>query len=252
MNTLTLRGFAGTIVVSLMVSQQAVAASAVWDVDVNPTNGFGGVTSIWNVSDAGTAFAEWNVFDSTSDSSPDVGSFGPAPQSVTETTGAAFLTGGGNIYSFAAATDFDVILSGYSEVENAVRTIALRIATLGTSVDVSSVLLDGAAPTIAGNTYTETITGGFGGAEEEWLFVWDGVSDRLTYQFDFNAVESSLSLDQLAVYSSEASVVPIPAAAWLFGSALLGLSGMSRRSRVTEKLRSMLSRLSVRDVDLMA
>lgn len=229
MKTQFMRATAGALVIGLMASQQAIAATALWDVNVDPTNGFGGLTATWGLTDADTAYAEWVVFDSLSDSTPDAGSFGPAPQSVTETTGGAFLTGGGNIYSFAVATDFDVVLSGHSAISGNQRTLALRLATVGTDVDTASVLLDGVAPSIFSNAYNEVITGGFGGAENEYLFIWNNIEDSLSYQFDFNALGSSMSLDQLAVYSSAASVVPVPAAVWLFGSALAGLGGMVRR-----------------------
>ena len=96
------------------------------------------------------------------------------------------------------------------------------------NVDPESVTLGGIAPSYSEQTFTEEVTGGFGGSENEWLFIWNGVADALNYQFDFNAAESSMSLDQLAIYASPAAVVPVPAAAWLFGSAL-GLLGWVRR-----------------------
>jgi hypothetical protein len=252
MNTRNLRTYAGSIIVGLITSQTAAAAGALWDADVNPTNGFGGLASTWGLTDADTIYAEWNVFDSLSDNTPDIGSFGPAPQSVTETTGASFLTSGGNIYSPFAATVFDVGVTGYSALEDTVRSLALRVATLGTGLDASSVLLNGSAATVTSQAYNEVITGGFGGGESEWLFIWEGVDDSLTYQFNFNAEETSLSVDQLAVYSSAASVVPIPAAAWLFGSALMGMGGLARRSKLSNGIQSLRNHLSIRSSNLMA
>lgn len=186
-----------------LLSGQAIATPAVWDVDVNPANGFGGVTGSWGLSDAGSAYAEWNFFESTSDSTPDVGEFGLDSISVTETTGGAFLTGGGNIYSYAAATDFDVPAdpAGTADPGNT-RTIVLRVATLGTPIDSASVSLDGVAPNIATRTYLEQISSGYGGEEEEWLFIWEDVLPAASYQVDFSASATSMSLDQLAFYSS--------------------------------------------------
>lgn len=233
---MNLQGIRGSLVTSVAITATfvvgpAYGASGVWDVDVNPTNGFGGLTPTWGLTDADTVYAEWKVFDGyPTDTTPDVGSFGSNPQSVTETTGAAFLTGGGNIYSFSAATDFDLTLTGYSQDPQSVRTVALRLGLLGTDVDTASVLLGGLAPAVSEKTYTE-ILGGDQGSENEWLFIWTGVADALSYEFDFSALGSSMSLDQLAAYvGPSAAVVPVPAAAWLFGSAL-GLLGWVR-SRV--------------------
>jgi len=212
----------------------SMAASAVWDVDVNPINGFGGRTATWGLNDPGTFYGEWNVFSDDvdegtnpqpiTDLDPDVAQFN-ADMSVTENNAVAFVTSGGNIYSFAAVTDFDLEAAGTGE-SSLVRTLALRLGLIGTDIDPASVLLDGVAPALSEKLFTEEITGGFGGAENEWLFIWSGVSDRPLYSFDFTAAESSMSLDQLAVYAS-AAVVPVPAAVWLFGSAL-GLLGWVR------------------------
>ena len=42
---------------------------------------------------------------------------------------------------------------------------------------------------------------------------------------------SDYYIDNISVEFGEATVVPVPAAAWLFGSALLGLVGMSKRKK---------------------
>lgn len=48
------------------------------------------------------------------------------------------------------------------------------------------------------------------------------------------------------------SIVPIPAAVWLFGSALMGLFGAGRRTQIAAAVAGFRNRLSVRTVDLMA
>jgi hypothetical protein len=214
---------------SLLVSAPSQATSEVWDVLADPTNGFLGATPVWGLSDPDTAVAAWNVFNAYPiDTTPDVLSFGPAPQSVQELTGGAFLTGGGNIYSFAVATDFITTLTGYSATPGATRDVVLRLETLGTSVDLSSVRLNGAAPTTSSLLFSAAL-GGFGGSEEERLFVWDNIVDATSYVFDFNAAGSSMSLSQLAMYSSAATVVPLPAAGWLLISSLGTLVSFRRR-----------------------
>ena len=92
-----IKGFAIALVCAAVAH---TAGAETFVVDVNPGNGFGGRTDLWNIGDAGTLYAEWDVFNSPiSDNSPDIGSFGLGTASITENTGAAFLTSGGNIYN---------------------------------------------------------------------------------------------------------------------------------------------------------
>ncbi len=42
-------------------------------------------------------------------------------------------------------------------------------------------------------------------------------------------VEMGINHEEMVVGVSDASAVPLPAAVWLFGSALMGLVGVSRR-----------------------
>jgi hypothetical protein len=232
MHTKTLRNawLAGIAGAAALSAQPAAAVQAVWDINLSPANGFGGLTPVWSVADPDSATAEWNVFNSYPlDTSPEVVAFGPGTQSVRELTGGAFLTSGGNIYSFAVATDFVASLGGYSADPLKSRDVALRIATVGTGVDATSVRLGGVAPTVSNLVFDQPFTGSFGGNEQEWLFLWTGVGDSTAYSFDFGALASSMSLDQVALYSSPATVVPLPAAGWLLASALGGLSAWRRR-----------------------
>jgi hypothetical protein len=51
----------------------------------------------------------------------------------------------------------------------------------------------------------------------------------------FNKTQGELTIEGQQYNSSfllTPTVVPLPAAAWLFGSGLLGLAGMARRKRV--------------------
>jgi hypothetical protein len=61
------------------VSVVQTAAAEPWAVDVNPSNGFGGVTDLWDISQAGAFYADWDVFGSLSDDSPEL-SFGLGSQ----------------------------------------------------------------------------------------------------------------------------------------------------------------------------
>jgi len=43
------------------VSAFQTADAEEWAVDVNPSNGFGGVTDLWDISQAGTFYADWEL-----------------------------------------------------------------------------------------------------------------------------------------------------------------------------------------------
>ena len=80
------------------------------------------MTDLWDINQAGTFYADWDIFGSLSDDSPNF-SFGLRTASVTETGGQAFITGGGNIYRFAAVTSFTTTLSTGEEAIEGTRTV---------------------------------------------------------------------------------------------------------------------------------
>lgn len=205
---------------ALALTHTAGAASADY-VYVAPT---------WAHGAAGTSYAAWDVFGGTTDSTPDIGSSNITSAVVKELTGAAFLTGGGNIYSFAAPTYFNVAIDSNANgpVTGGLITATLQLFTLGTGLDTSSVLLNGVAG--SGGVYKQFSAGTVMGGEAfntHYLFTWT-VAATDVLNFTFNAAGSSMSLDTVAV---DVSQVPVPAAAWLFGSAVMGLAGVSRRRK---------------------
>jgi hypothetical protein len=203
-------------------------------VDVNPANGFGGRTDLWNIDDAGTLYAEWDVFDSPiSDSSPDIGLFGLGAASITENTGAAFLTSGGNIYSPVVATDFTTTLAGTQSPIEGMRTVVAHVKTLGSVIADSDVRLTIGASSnfpFSKSLLNDVVLGGFGGNDQEWLFVWKEVPDG-SYTFDFNASEPSMSLGRYATFASDVTPVPEPGTCVLFGLASMVVLYMVRRRR---------------------
>ncbi len=210
------------------------AAAETFVVDVNPANGFGGRIDLWNIDDPGTLYAEWDVFDSPiSDSTPDIGSFGLGIASITENTGSAFLTSGGNIYSPVVATDFTTTLAGTQAPLEGIRSVVAHVKTLGSVIADSDVRL-----TIGGSSHSpviksllnDVVLGGFGGNDQEWLFIWKEVPDG-SYTFDFNASEPSMSLGRYATFASDVAPVPEPSTCVLFGLASIVVLCMVRRRR---------------------
>ncbi len=209
-------------IAAALISSQAFAATGRWDSALAGFTGNGATSATpWIASPpAGSRYAEWNFFNGLTDNSPDIGGSGDAA-SVTENSGSAFVTGGGNIYSPSFVTDFTVTLAGGG---TGPWDVFLRVATLG-SAAASTATLNGIAAT-AIETFSAPIVGGFGGNEQEVYWKWT-VDAAPTYTFVFVAATSSMSLDQLAVF---AAPVPEPQTYALFGLGL-GLLGLARARR---------------------
>ncbi|MEM1062089.1 MAG: PEP-CTERM sorting domain-containing protein [Planctomycetota bacterium] len=195
----------------------------------------------FNSSTPGSISAAWDSF-STPVAGPnfaDVGSSGftGAQPTVTQNIPGAFITSGGNIYSFQVATDFDVavptgVLSGDTT------TFIAQIRTLGTEIAPASLLLGalGAAP-VAPASITEiarTPLGGFGGELVNQLIVWN-VSGPVSagspaFGLEFNAAGSSMSLDSLQINAfASTAAVPEPGTLLLTGIGAVGAVLVRRR-----------------------
>lgn len=104
-------------------------------------------------------------------------------------------------------------------------------------------------PTVQGGTYTN-ITVGAGQVGGHILFNWntttdidvlqvwnvDGAGNYTSQDIDGNGIMGAAMIDGAfpgfsANFEFNAPAVPVPAAAWLFGSGLLGLVGVARRKK---------------------
>ncbi|MEM6690689.1 MAG: hypothetical protein AAF664_14740 [Planctomycetota bacterium] len=158
----------------------------------------------WNFGDAGSINGTWDnltVPVGAPGNLPDVNAFGSGINSVlTQTVPSAFITSTGNIYSFAAATDFDVVVdtSSLNSSANFTRIVA-QWNTLGNQLDYANIRIGNTAP-----VYTERLNefalGGMGGAGIDFLAVWDlPEAPQPSYTIEFNAAGSSMSLAQFQV-----------------------------------------------------
>ena len=212
--------------------QSAHAVQAVWDNPFTPSEWARGTMS-------GSLYSEWNFFNddiaggNIQDTSPELANFGGGTYNLAELTGAAFLTSGGNIYSPVAPTAFDFTVGN---VAGGTRDVYLRLASVGnfdTTLNRSftNFELNG----ISG-TYTQLFNAAAGpgqGNEVEGLVSWLGVPGASSYMLKWNAIGSSVSLDQLSLDVGPVAPVPLPAAAYFMATGLVGLWTMARRKKHT-------------------
>lgn len=221
-------------VVTLFAANVAFANTAFQD---SSTASWGG----WTRGDANTSFVYWDhiggpdVLDIVDDS-PDGGNFGTNFAQLVSNNAGAFVTGsgaGGNIYSFSDTPDFTIDLDTDYAAPASPVTVALQMKILGTDLDASSVKLGGLAWDSTQTLFSGQAGGPFGGAELEYLFIWTNVAADVAYQLDFLAQGSSMSLDEVSVdIGASVSAVPVPAAVWMFMTALSGLLVLRRKASI--------------------
>ncbi len=150
---------------------------------------------------------------------------------ITQTTPGAFLTGGGNIYSFSSASTF--VLEDEVDYANGLGLVVLQVNTLGTLLDYDSVALTydlGSGPVSLTTTREELYNSPSLGNDIVSKWEWDLSGLNVSsYSIAFNAVESSLSLDKVTLDTLSAVPEPQEYAA-MVGVALSGFA-VWRRSR---------------------
>lgn len=193
---------------------------------------------IWTRGVGGTTFQHWDVFTTMTDATPDVANINPnGTARVSETSGGAFITGGGNIYGFNVPFAMSVTIPELDVPTPAHNVTAIvQIRVQGQELDTNSLLLNG----LAAINYAELSRdqlGGFGGAKVDHWFLFnipynlfgDGIPGVQNLTLTFAAEAAHTSLDQLAIdtavrpfgYYSEPNPIPEPTSI-----ALLGLGGL--------------------------
>lgn len=219
------------LVAVYVASAFANAASAAFLVPDSATDPF----ENWSRNDAGSMYAEWNSFTvamGAPGNAPDVGSFGPAPANLQQNFIPALITSGGNIYSFAGPTDFDLTVPNYGLGAGYDTRVAVQLRTLGNPIDASSMQLTydgGGGPQTLAPASSVGPTPDLDG--EQWLFVWDLPSfNPASMRVEFNASASSMSLDRVVV-DTFTQAVPEPVSLGLAAAVVLCGAGIHRRRR---------------------
>ncbi len=161
---------------------------------------------------------------------------------VTRVSGGHYPSGS-SLYSFTTDSSFSV---SDATAVSGLETVVFSIKTW-----LNGDAWSAAAPTLSYNGGSQSLAAGLTGSKTDGSIDFGGPIDLYTYTFQWDlsglGVNSfnvnwgqlahtgvlALQLEQSDTFSvsSEVAAVPVPAAAWLFGSGLLGLAGVSRRRK---------------------
>lgn len=186
-----------------------------------------------------TTYQEWNVFTSPGGpNAPDVANINPnsiAPNlaNIADSSGASFVTSGGNIYSPTAPIIIEAQVPQYGLTGDFATSVVFQVRTLGSELNYDGVRLnyndgtgDQSIAALSRQELSRVALGGFGGSRVETLFVFDVPAAPSSFRFAFQAAEDSVSLDSVAI-DTQTVAVPEPASVGLL--AMVGAALLRRR-----------------------
>ncbi|MEO1583558.1 MAG: hypothetical protein AAFR96_03170, partial [Planctomycetota bacterium] len=159
----------------------------------------------WSRGDAFTTHYQWEDFTSaTGDNAPDIagspagGVDGVAPN-VVETTGTAFITSTGNIYSITGVIEFEITVP-VIEQPGGTTDVVLQTRTQGREIDQASILCNGEPPVETVELYRFVLGPDdiFGGSLVDVIHRFE-VASANPAVITFAAADTSLSLDRVSV-----------------------------------------------------
>lgn len=213
------------LLVTLLATSSVAYASSL------PITGFKTPTELgyqWSRGDINSLYAEWDNF--TKDGKPDVDSK-ETYDSVFNYSSPVVITSTKNLYSTAASdvATYEINVDAIN-LEAGNKTVLLQLKTLGNNIDANSFeIIDYDKDNIA---YSPNSVKKFAGTNGSnlWLLTWN-VGNIAEYEGTFAIIGKSEAHTSVTNAAVDVAVneVPLPAAAWLFGSALAGL--MIKRKR---------------------
>ncbi|MEO1535647.1 MAG: GC-type dockerin domain-anchored protein [Planctomycetota bacterium] len=170
----------------------------------------------WGRGDPDSTHYEWDDFSSASgDNAPDI-SADPADvagilPNVIETTGTAFITSTGNIYSLNTVVEFEITVPAF-ELPGGTTDVVLQTRTQGREIDETTILANGQPPveTIELFRFELGPDDIFGGFLVDVVHRFE-VDSSNPVVIEFAASDTSLSLDRVAVDTRTRESVGCPA-----------------------------------------
>lgn len=169
--------------------------------------------------DSGTEFTHWDIL-LEAYAAPNYGDQEAAASDPTLTqtlTSSAFITSGFNIYSFSAATGYELANDVSATLGSPLTNLVFQYDTLGSPIDPASIVLHHSGGTLtlaSANVISEyrVITGGFGGFTDRTSIQWNLTGLGITeYTITFQSLGSSNSFNAAMLDTSTnayAEIVP--------------------------------------------
>ncbi|MCA9294315.1 MAG: hypothetical protein KDA20_10920 [Phycisphaerales bacterium] len=157
---------------------------------------------------ANSTYQEWDVFASPGGpNAPDIADFAGGTLAMDAATpdcfdanpaSGSFISGTGNIFSFTGVVQPQVDVGGFGLGPSAQTTVLLQMRTLGSEVDLPSMLLNGSeVPTEV--VELDRVSLGANGFQIDALYRFELDGNASTYTIRFSANDIALSLDRVIV-----------------------------------------------------
>jgi hypothetical protein len=163
------------------------------------------LTDGWSRFDPSSSYAQWDFFFFISGGNPpDVGLFpNPLPTGwvdpdVRETTGTAFVTSTGNMYSFETVLEWEATMPG-QQVPGLGAVVLIQTRTLGRELDPVTMTVNGQGPVLVTELFRAPFGGIFGGDTVDTLWRFELPSSAPVYTWIAAALDTSVSLDALVI-----------------------------------------------------
>ncbi|MEM1026797.1 MAG: hypothetical protein AAGJ38_01805 [Planctomycetota bacterium] len=164
----------------------------------------------WNRGDPLTTFQYWDSFEDTTGNLPDVADNNPnGSATLSETTGGAFPTSTGNLYSLATQAAFEVTLpvADLASPEPYDLTLLMQVSTFGNVIDETSPKVNGVEAMDFARLQDGVVEQMSTELPDQTWFLFnvpydafaDGSDNVAELTITFNASDTSMSLEQLLI-----------------------------------------------------